>query len=69
MDHLWETFIFILLGLVFVLGSLFNWRILMNPGKLLNRLMGQKVGRLVYLAAGIIFLLVGIGLITGWVNL
>ncbi len=53
--------VLILAGLFSILGAALNWGIIMRPGKLFNRLVGEKAARQIYVAVGIVLLVLGIG--------
>jgi hypothetical protein len=55
----------ILVGLLAFFGATLNWRIVSHSGKLLNRLFGDTVARVVYGAIGILLIVMGIGLLIG----
>lgn len=58
-------YLMIVLGILVMLGSALNWRIITRSGKMLNMLMGDKIARVVYFLLGIFFLLLGINQLTG----
>ncbi len=58
-------FVLILCGILAMLGSALNWRIVTHPGKLLNRLFGDKIARIVYFGVGIFIFVMGIELAIG----
>ncbi len=60
-----EGIIFILLGLLTMLGAAFNWSLVSRPGKLVNRLLGDTAARVVYFAIGFLVFFIGVGLLTG----
>ncbi len=53
--------VLILAGLLSILGAALNWGIIMRPGKLFNRLVGEKAARPIYVAVGIVLFVLGIG--------
>ena len=57
--------ILILAGLLSILGAALNWGIIMRPGKLFNRLVGEKAARPIYVAVGIMLFVLGIGRLIG----
>ena len=57
--------IIILSGLLALIGSVLNWRIVSHPGKLFNRLFGDTVARIIYGVVGIFLIVMGIGLLIG----
>ncbi|HUE98612.1 MAG TPA: hypothetical protein VMN99_05120 [Anaerolineales bacterium] len=54
-------FVFVGIGILIMLGAALNWGIVSRPGKLLNRIFGDTVARIIYFAAGIFLFVVGIG--------
>ena len=58
-------YLMIVLGILVMLGSALNWRIITRSGKMLNMLLGDKIARVVYFLLGIFFLLLGINQLTG----
>jgi len=52
--------VFILIGLLTMIGAALNWGIIMRPGRLFNRLAGETVARPVYIAAGLVLIVLGI---------
>ena len=71
MDSSITGYLMIFLGILVMLGSAMDWRIISRSGKLLNMLLGDNVARIVYFVVGIIFLLIGLNRLTGldWFNL
>lgn len=67
MDQFVPALVVILIGIVTILGALLNWRIIMNPGKLIPRLLGPAVSRIVFVVAGVALIGLGVGLLLGWV--
>lgn len=63
--------ILILVGLLVVTGASLNWRIVTHPGKLLNRLFGDRIARIIYAAVGLFIFVLGLGQIFGlnWLGL
>ena len=57
--------IFLTMGVVIMLGAALNWGIVSRPGKLFNRIFGDRVARAIYFIAGIFLFLVGIGRLIG----
>jgi small neutral amino acid transporter SnatA (MarC family) len=55
----------ILIGLLCVAGAWLKWSIIMNPAKLLPRILGEKTARIVYVVIGLVLIGIGIGLIYG----
>jgi len=54
-------FVLIAIGIVALVGAALNWRIVSNSGKLLNRLLGDIIARVIYGAVGIVLIALGIG--------
>ncbi len=54
-----------LAGLLGLLGGALNWRIVTNPDKLFNRLLGNTGARVIYVLIGIALILVGVGRLVG----
>ena len=50
----------IALGLVAMLGSALNWRIVSRSGKMLNMLVGDTVARVIYFILGMVFFVLGL---------
>lgn len=57
--------IIFLIGLLAIIGSALNWRIVTRSGKLLNLLLGDTVARAIYIVAGFFLLALGLGQIVG----
>ena len=57
--------IFLGIGVLIMVGAALNWGIVSRPGKLLNRLFGDTVARVIYFAAGIFLFVVGVGRLIG----
>jgi uncharacterized membrane protein YuzA (DUF378 family) len=57
--------LFIAIGVLIMIGAVLNWRIVSHSGKLLNRILGDTVARVVYFVVGIFLLLVGVGRLIG----
>ena len=55
----------IVLGILVMLGSALNWRIVSRSGKLLNMILGDTAARVVYFIVGIAFVLLGLNQLTG----
>jgi len=58
-------YLMIVLGVLVMLGSALNWRIISRSGKLLNMLLGDTVARVVYFLVGLVFVYVGLNQLTG----
>lgn len=57
--------IFLAIGVIIMLGAALNWGIVSRPGKLLNRVFGDTVARVIYFGAGIFLFVVGVGRLIG----
>lgn len=57
--------IFLGMGVLIMVGAALNWGIVSRRGKLLNRLFGDMVARVIYFAAGIFLFVVGVGRLIG----
>jgi Na+/H+ antiporter NhaD/arsenite permease-like protein len=57
--------LFIAIGIVAMLGAALNWRIVSHPGKILNRIFGDSIARIIYFVAGIFLFVVGVGRLIG----
>ena len=55
----------ILLGLLIMFGAVLNWRMITRPSRLFNRLAGEKIARLIYIAVGFVLMFLGIGRLVG----
>lgn len=58
-------YIFIAIGVLAMVGAALNWAIVSRPGKLLNRILGDTVARIIYFVAGIFLFVVGVGRLIG----
>lgn len=65
MDTTWTGLIFLAIGILIMVGAALNWGIVTRPGKLLNRIFGDTVARIIYFVAGIFLFVVGIGRLIG----
>ncbi len=52
--------VLVLAGLLAIIGAVLNWSIIMRPGKLFNRLVGETVARPIYIAVGFVLIVLGI---------
>ncbi|HSG41652.1 MAG TPA: hypothetical protein VLA72_00725, partial [Anaerolineales bacterium] len=59
-------YLMIVLGILVMLGSALNWRVISRSGKLLNMLLGDTVARIVYFIVGLIFVYLGLNQLTGF---
>jgi uncharacterized membrane protein YidH (DUF202 family) len=57
--------ILIVAGILAMLGSALNWRIVTHSGKLFNMLLGDKVARVIYFGVGVFIFIKGIELAIG----
>ena len=55
----------IVLGILVMLGSALNWRIISRSGKLLNMLLGDTIARVIYFIVGLVFVYLGLNQLTG----
>ena len=58
-------FSLIAIGLLALLGAAFNWSIVNRSGKILNRLLGDGVARMIYAATGAVLILLGAARLAG----
>jgi di/tricarboxylate transporter len=65
MDATWTGLIFLAIGVLTMVGAALNWGIVTRPGKLLNRIFGDTVARIIYFVAGVFLFVVGIGRLIG----
>jgi len=65
MDSTITGYLMLVLGIIVMLGSAMNWRIISRSGKLLNMLLGDTVARIVYFVVGIVFVFLGLNQLTG----
>lgn len=57
--------LFVAIGMLIMLGAALNWGVVSRSGKLLNRIVGDTVARIIYFVAGIFLFAVGIGRLIG----
>jgi uncharacterized membrane protein YidH (DUF202 family) len=57
--------ILIVTGILAMLGSALNWRIVTHSGKLFNMLLGDKIARVIYFGVGLFVFIKGIELAIG----
>jgi hypothetical protein len=57
--------IFVAMGVLIMIGAALNWGIVNRPGKLLNRIFGDTIARVIYFVAGIFLFAVGVGRLIG----
>lgn len=64
-DPTFTGFLFVGIGILIMVGAALNWGIVSRPGKLLNRIFGDTVARVIYFVAGIFLFVVGVGRLIG----
>lgn len=52
-------------GLLAMLGSAMNWRIVTRSGKFLNMLVGDTLARVIYFVLGIVIFVMGLNQLLG----
>jgi len=57
--------ILILIGVLAMLGAVFNWWIITRSRRLFNLLLGDTAARVIYFAAGVFLFIRGAGLLIG----
>jgi uncharacterized membrane protein YuzA (DUF378 family) len=57
--------IFVGMGILIMIGAALNWGIVSRPGKLLNRIFGDLVARIIYFISGIFLFAVGLERLIG----
>jgi len=62
MSPVMAGFILIVAGILVMLGSAMDWRIITRPGKLINRILGDAAARVIYFGIGIFAFVKGIEL-------
>ena len=58
-------FVLAVFGTLAMLGSALNWRVVTHPGKLFNRLLGDRIARIIYFGVGLLVFIKGIELAIG----
>ena len=58
-------FVLAVFGALAMLGSALNWRIVTHSGKLFNRLLGDRIARILYFGVGLFVFIKGIELAIG----
>ena len=58
-------FVLAVFGALAMLGSALNWRIVTHSGKLFNRLLGDRIVRILYFGVGLFVFIKGIELAIG----
>lgn len=61
MNSTLTSLLFVAIGVLIMVGAALDWGIVSRPGKLLNRIFGDTVARILYFAAGIFLFVIGIG--------
>jgi uncharacterized membrane protein YidH (DUF202 family) len=51
--------ILIIIGFLAVVGAALDWKIVSRSGKLLNRIFGDLIARAIYVAVGVVLIVVG----------
>ena len=54
-----------LCGILIMVGTALNWRIVTHSGKLLNMIFGDRIARVIYFLVGLFLFTLGIGQILG----
>ena len=57
--------VLVVIGLLVVVGSALNWRIVTHSGKLLNLLFGDTITRTIYIVIGIFLMAMGVARMLG----
>ena len=57
--------VFIAIGVLAMLGAVFNWLIITRSRRLFNMLLGDIAARVIYFVVGALLFLRGIGLLIG----
>jgi hypothetical protein len=57
--------VLVVIGLLAVIGSALNWRIVTHSGKLLNLLFGDMIARTIYIVIGILLMAMGVARMFG----
>lgn len=65
MNSTLTSLLFVAIGVLIMVGAALDWGIVSRPGKLLNRIFGDTVARILYFAAGIFLFVIGIGRLIG----
>ncbi len=53
------------IGVLVMVGSAMNWRVVTHSGKLFNVIFGDRIARIVYFLVGLFLFALGIGQILG----
>ena len=54
-----------LIGILIMVGTALNWHIVTHPGKILNRIFGDSVARVIYMIVGFALFVLGVGQVLG----
>jgi hypothetical protein len=54
-----------MVGLLSMIGTGLNWRIVTHPGRILNRIFGDTIARAIYMIVGIALFVLGMGQVFG----
>ena len=65
MDSIVTGIALIVVGVLIMFGAALNWGIVSRPGKLLNRILGDTVARLIYFLGGGVVFFAGIARMVG----
>jgi hypothetical protein len=57
--------IIILVGLLAMIGSALNWRLVTHPRKILNIVLGDTIARTIYIVVGVLLVVLGVGIMLG----
>lgn len=57
--------IIILIGLLAIIGSALNWRLVTHPRKLFNIVLGDTIARTIYIVVGVLLVVLGVGMMLG----
>ncbi len=57
--------VLVVIGLLAVVGSALNWRIVTHSGKLLNLLFGDMIARTIYIVIGVLLMAMGVARMFG----
>lgn len=53
------------IGVLVMVGSAMNWRVVTHSGKLFNMVFGDRIARVIYFLVGLFLFTLGIGQILG----
>jgi len=48
-----------------MVGTALNWHIVTHPGKILNRIFGDSIARVIYMIVGFALFILGVGQVLG----